>query len=256
MINDLYPIPVDEAATKFIFGRAKPARDQTGAMLLPDLLTAAEREIVHGRLKQIAAAVAPARKGEIAKAMLAIFPDLDREIAKARAKTLADAMEGLPLFAIKRAGLKLSQAGVSNPDRATLRIEAEAVARPHWNEASIGSMLLNAKRAPQEISAEERERVAARVGSFAAEQAAVYEAAEAERREAFARSEMLDSNIRRANEYRRYGFDPIFADPEKTMVVSLSLLVSLGWRIEEIGHETVLLRPTGDRYRAGERTDG
>lgn len=54
------------------------------------------------------------------------------------------------------------------------------------------------------------------------------------------------------DQYAAVGLRPVYADPNQEMLVSLPLLLSLGWQIEEVGGRNVLLRPTGEQ-EAGER---
>jgi len=255
--DPLYPVPLNDEATKFIFARARPARDEHGTMLLAAPLTAPEREIIRKRMHEIAPALASAKPAELRKALLEIFPDVERDVAKKRAKALAEGMEGLPLFAVRRAALKLSQAGISSPERVRLRTEAEAIARPHWNEASVASLLLRAKKNPDAPPNEaERERV---VAGFAALQAKLAEAGKVD--DEAKRAALTERMNERDREwqigcYREEGLAPVFADAEERYVVSIPLLLSLGWRIEEVGGRNVLVRPDGRRRKQGkDQTD-
>lgn len=253
MTDPLYPIPRNDEATKFIFARARPDRDERGTMLLAATLSAGEREVVHGRIKQIAPSLANAKPAELRKALLEVFPDEDKDAAKKRAAALAGAMQGLPLFAVRRAALKLSQAGVRAPDRVQLRTEAEAVARPYWNEVSVGSLLLHARKKPGATPNEaERERVIAGFEALSASLAQRAEDGEVEGRACRTDRLMAEHRGLHVSDYEAEGLAPVFADPDAQIVVSLPLLLSLGWRIEEVGGRNVLLRPTGEQ-EAGER---
>lgn len=259
MTDALYPIPRNDEATRFIFARIKPDRDESGAMLLAATLTAAEREIVHGRIKQIAPALANAKPAELRKALLEVFPDEDKDAAKKRAAELAKAMDGLPLFAVRRAALKLSQAGIRAPDRVQLRTEAEAVARPYWNEVSVGSMLLRAKKNPDAPPNEaERERVIAGFAALSASLAQRAEDGEGEGRACRTDRLMAEHRGLHVSDYEADGLRPVFADPDAEIVVSIPLLIKLGWRVEEIGGRKVLLRPNHEvkRESGGEDHDG
>lgn len=44
-------------------------------------------------------------------------------------------------------------------------------------------------------------------------------------------------------EYRRFGVEPPFTNGHGIPTTSLSLLLSNGWRVEEVGGKNVLLRP-------------
>jgi hypothetical protein len=50
----------------------------------------------------------------------------------------------------------------------------------------------------------------------------------------------------RINDYRDEGIDPVFADRGQRIVVSLSMLEHMGYRVEEFRGETVLVRPTDE----------
>lgn len=46
--------------------------------------------------------------------------------------------------------------------------------------------------------------------------------------------------------YRMYGLDPVYADKACTTVVSLSMLLKLGWKIQVVGdNQFELLKPVG-----------
>ncbi|MDE2103581.1 MAG: hypothetical protein KGL39_40450 [Patescibacteria group bacterium] len=259
MTDPLYPIPANVEATRFIFARARRDRDERGRMLLPTPLTAAERQMVQNRMHELAEPLRAAKPAELRKALLEAFPDVEVEMAKARAKALADGMEGLPLFAVRRAALQISQGGVGNPDRVALRTAAEEIARGYWNEASVGSMLLHARKNPQSTPGEaERARVEAgfawllgRLAQGANEGPA--SAAKAARRRT--KRMIREDREHRAAEYADSGLDPVFADKAGKIVVSLVLLEKLGWRVEQVGRETVLVRPEWLRGKTEERTE-
>lgn len=246
MTDDFYPIPENAETTKFILGRARRARDEHGRMLLDRLLDKTEREIVQLRLHELAASLKEAKRADVARELLAIFPDVEVDVAKARAKALAEGMDGLPMFAIKRAALQMSQRGVTAPERVALRTEAENVARPYWNEASIGSLLLHARKNPNAQPSEaERARISAGFDDLLAtlrerEEESPWGKKARKRRTRMANA---DSRMRRIRDYEEAGLAPMFADKAGKIVVSLALLERLGWRVEQVGHETVLVRP-------------
>lgn len=57
------------------------------------------------------------------------------------------------------------------------------------------------------------------------------------------RRKMNETNQRRAHEYRTYGLEPVYANPEKTIVTSLPMLLSKGWRIEQVNGDAILVGP-------------
>lgn len=258
MTDPLYPIPQDPETTKFIFSRARGDRDEHGSMLLDRPLTGAEREVVHKRMRAVAPHLANAKPAELRKALLEVFPGDDKDEAKARAAALADAMKGLPLFAVRRAALQLSQQGVKAPDRVQLRTAAEAAARPHWNEVSVASLLLRARKNPSAAPNEgERARVIAGFGELLATLQAGEEQSplgEHMRRRRTKRMIRADRE-RRARDYQAEGLEPVFADKGQRIVVSLPLLERLGWTVKQVGRENVLVRPQWLRGKTEERTD-
>lgn len=49
-------------------------------------------------------------------------------------------------------------------------------------------------------------------------------------------------------EYRTYGLDPVFADEDRTIVVSLAMLRSMGWVIKVVGrNQFELCEPVGKK---------
>lgn len=46
---------------------------------------------------------------------------------------------------------------------------------------------------------------------------------------------MADTKDRAIRSYRRYGLEPVWADKEQTVPVSLEMLMSLGWKIKVVG---------------------
>lgn len=258
MTDPLYPIPENAEMTKFILGRARRARDEHGRMLLDRLLDKTEREIVQLRIHELAAPLKEAKRADVARELLAIFPDVEVDVAKARAKSLAEGMDGLPMFAIKRAALQMSQRGVTAPERVALRTEAENVARPYWNEASIGSMLLHARQNPN-ASPSDAER--ARISAGFDELREILRGQEEESpwgkkaRKRRTRMANADARVRRIKDYEEVGLEPVFADKAGKIVVSLVLLENLGWHVEQVGHETVLVRPDWLRGKTEERTE-
>lgn len=259
MTDPLYPIPENPEATKFIFGRSRNKRDEHGTMLLLTPLSMAEREIIHKRLHAIAEPLAAAKPAALRKVLLGAIPGDDAEAAKMRAALLAKEMDGLPLFAVARAAEGFKNRGQDLPPPAELRMAAEAIVRPYWNEAAISSMLLRAKIDPH---ARPDGPAATRIGAGFAdlrEQIDGMTAAdeEAEARRAGARAQVMptkDDFI--AREYRRLGLEPVYIDKARTMMTSLDALLRAGWRIEEMQGENVLVRPDGRRHREEERTDG
>lgn len=59
----------------------------------------------------------------------------------------------------------------------------------------------------------------------------------------------VDATTRRANEsylrfeYSKAGVDPPFVDGRGVPTVSLSFLLKIGWRVERMGRDAVLVRP-------------
>jgi hypothetical protein len=257
MTDHLYPIPRDEPTTKFIFARSSRERDEHGTMLLAEPLSRSEREMVARRVHDVAPHLVNAKRGETRKVLLEVFPAVDdKDEAKKRVAQLAEAMKGLPLFAVRRAALKLSQAGVRMPDRVQLRTAAEEVARPHWDEVSVASMLLRARRHPGSAPGEnERARIAAGFASLVDRLRAGEEDSAWGDRERRRRSKRMIRADRenRINDYRDEGVEPVFADEGQRIVVSLPLLERLGWTVKQVGRENVLVRPDGARMQREDR---
>ena len=57
------------------------------------------------------------------------------------------------------------------------------------------------------------------------------------------------------HEYRSYGIDPPFVDLGGMPTVSLALLLDMGWRVEQVGRESTLVRPLHDTTPRKRRED-
>ncbi len=272
--SELYPIAEDAEVTKHIFRRTRKDRDENGTMIIPSALTMIEREMISKRLHAIAPHLKPATMGQIKKAVAemlvgfgAIRAAADAEAAAVIAK-FAEAMQDLPIYAIRRACLRFSRGEVrkdevgakkdldvgSPPTTAQLRMVAEAIARPDRDEATIASMLLRAKVTEErDLSDEEvakRREHAERVRKEFAEQVKAqsgeteFERDERERREHRHMSRQRQDLIA---EYEEQGLEPQFADDSRETVVSLAMMLRNGWLIERVDGRSVLMR--GDEVR-------
>lgn len=263
----LYPIPDDPEIRKFIFGRARRARDENGKMIVPVGLSAIEREMVIKRLRVLAAGLGPAENRLIKSAVLELFSGMaatesDDLGAAATAAQFVSVLRGLPYFAIKRAcdrfargevtaedvGEKTAPSKAYRPSTAQLRIVAEAIARPHWDEASVGSLLLEAVvERPIKKSEDSKERAEQFRQTFQ-QQVAQAELADRDRTEwarLIAEAEQFNRDRdARIAEYRNNGLEPVFSDASKILVTSLSMMLRNGWRVEDgLNGKSILVRP-------------
>lgn len=267
--DELYPIAVDHEASRLIFGRARRDRDpETGKMVIEEPLSSAERQIVDQRLRELAGPLAPAKPREIAAVISQTFTGLggekiesDEELAAIMTQYVK-AMAGLPLFAVARACGRFARGEVTaaelgekelrkgmRPPTSFLRIVAEKIVRPHWDEASVGSMVLNAKIAPPPASEEEMARRAekakaaiAEITKKAAERALEDAAKNAVERSAAETRRIERDRKARIAEYEAKGLDPVFADEDHRVVVSLPMMLNMGWRIETVDGRPGLTR--------------
>lgn len=277
--SELYPVPSEPELTRWMFGRSRRNRDATGHMLIPEPLTALERQTVESRLRALAGPLAPAKRGEIAAAVRETFAGfLALEGDAGAAAVVAQyvvTLKGLPLFAIRRACLRFAQGYVTaeelgektisnrgRPNTAQLRIVAEAVVRPHWDEASCASLLLGARVEPPEPTPEERARTAAAIEAKHAELTARLAQSNleegqrelADRERARTTAGRRDREAREA-EYRARGLEPVYADPARTIVVSLPMMLASGATIEEVDGVPTLVRPAGGGTAAEPRRE-
>lgn len=98
----------------------------------------------------------------------------------------------------------------------------------------------------------ERVKIAEERNAILAQQEAI---ASAERkREADALTARANESFRRY-EYQRAGVAPPFVDLDGAPTVSLSLLLNQGWRIEQVGQQSTLVRPFHDIKPRKSRAD-
>ena len=267
--DELYPIPEAPEVRKLIFGMATRDRDENGKMLMLRALTTPEREAISNRMHQLAGPLAPAADGKIKAAINQMFLGLggsatgdDMEAAAMLAQYVAT-MRGLPLFAIKQACGRFARGEVTadevgeeriikgiRPSTAYLRIVAEKIARRYWDEASVGSLVLNGVVAlPPPVKTEaSREHVAKVIKETAAKLAE--QDLEERKRDVADGIRREDEATRRHREtiladYEARGLEPVYWDPAtKKMLVAVSTLLTMGWTIEDGPNDRpVLMRP-------------
>lgn len=240
-------------------------------MLLSTPLTMPERQIIHRRLEELRPGLAPAKPSQIKQAVMEMFVAFtagrgqdESETAIVVAKYV-EVLSGLPYFAIKRAAQRFEGGHVTAddigekkppskafpPSAPQLRMVAEAIVRPHWDEATVGDMLLRAKvDSNQPLSDEEKakrkayvERVMKEINAAAAA-ANMKDATEQAERERM----KSETTARRHEEmllaeYRQQGLEPVFCDADKTIIQSLTGLLRRGWTIQQVDGENVLVQP-------------
>lgn len=262
---ELYPIPEDPEVRRLIFRKSRKEFDERGKMLIAAPLTADERAMIHKRMRVVAEGVTPAADRMLKNAVLELLSGMastEREDVSAAVTVtqFVTVLRGLPYFAVKRACDRFASGMVTaeeiggervsrtfRPSTAQLRIVAENIARPYWDEASVGHLLLNAEvERPMVKSAESRQRAADFRRSFSEQVAA----AEIEERNQTARDmEYLEAHkFNRDRDaliegYRARGLEPVFADPLKVHVTSIEMLLHNGWSIEEVEGRPTLMRP-------------
>lgn len=259
--GELFPIAAEPDVTRMIFRRARRDRYPDGKMIIDEPISSIDREIIARRMRDLTPGLAPARRGDIAQQVTALFAGFresrfaDDDEAQATVAQYVRTLEGLPFFAIARACLRFARAEVKPeevraktlavdraPDCTHLRIVAEKIARPHWDELSVGSMLLSARFQPRAApeTAEQRAEKAVAIKRANEEFQCAMANKELDRiaEENRARERSADDLKNRQrdaliDDYRRRGLEPVYADEGKTVVVSLPMMLHQGWRIEE-----------------------
>lgn len=263
--GEVYPLDNDpefEETARALLNGAE--RNIVGRTILGRAMTKPERAIVQRRQSALNPALVHARASEIklvVEQMLAGMGMAMMEMAEAQVLvaqfcvTLSD----LPLFAIAQACLRFARGQVRaeeldlkkfprgyRPTTDQVHAIAEAIAAPRRNEFYVCRALLNAEIALPMPTPEQRANGAAtleKVGAMLAAKSAELDAADmGQRGKAL---NQIDEMARKSliREYTSRGLDPVYAAPG--VPTSLSMLLSQGWEIKQIGQENVLVRPGG-----------
>lgn len=235
-------------------------------MIIPTPLSIVERQMFSSRRSKLAPVLAPAGSREIRallkQAFAGWFSMEDEMGASAVLAQYSAVLRGLPLFAIHQALQKFVMGQVTaadvhsekdprkgyRPAQDHLRIVAEKIARPHWDEAKACDLLLNAVVVLEEAPRTEQAKAHAMEVAEAVRRQTEATVAAQDLRDAEAKARNAE-RVASANaalilaEYRRHGISPVYADAAKTVPVSLPMLLRNGYRIETFGSEKVLVKP-------------
>jgi hypothetical protein len=258
--SELYPIANDPEANRLIEGLATPERDERFNFVLRRPLTMVEKEILSARSRAILPHLAGAKYSKIAKAVLNLFTGLggtsaNEEDAEVIAAQYANVLSGLPQWAIDRACMRFARGEVEasevgaktldksfRPASSHLRIIADKIARPYYSEAKRIEMTLRGTVAKAEITPEERARTGAKIAEYLKTRKLETEAVDLHaEQDRTAKSAELTKTLILA-EYQSAGIKPVVGADGVTLC-SLSLMRSLGYTVQEIGDERVLVAP-------------
>lgn len=233
--------------------------------------TDAERAILEKRLAAINAELLPistnaAARGAAAEVIAGLLVGYGYARGDKRAAqtvtVYVNHLETVPLFAVRAACEDVKSGRVFDtdkrtgnrvplsPDKEPSTIRLRAVAQRHVDvlktERWRFQRVLTAKIAPPPISDVERARVAA--GFEALKDELVTRNAETNLAEQAASAAVAEADLKRIREailaeYRREGLEPVYSDTARTEPTAISLLIALGWRIEDIKGGRVLVAP-------------
>lgn len=250
-----------------------PDRDAEGNAVLRRALTLPERQAISARAAQLSPWM---KRGSTSKVvsliteMLSGFggSQMSLEEASAVASQYAAVVSGLPLWAIERACMRFAGGEVSaaevgakmldrsfRPSSAQLNIVASKMANQVYDEVSRLSKIARGTVALRHVPPEERERVQAKLDELLGTLRAKGEnfdkaGAESRTAEAAKRSEALA-----LREYRAAGLEPVRSSDG--MIISLSMLRSIGWIVEEVdGHPALIAPPKPETRRPTARDMG
>ena len=268
--KELYPVQPDTEVTRLVWRLSTNDRDDVGRMVLTAKLTTIDREAIARRRDMLAPAIARAESRQIRNAVLQMLigwssaKDSNDESAKATLAQYVHVLMGLPMFAIERSCGRWARGEVAPgevgerqlsrsfaPSTAQVRIVAEKIAQPYFDEFRKCSLLLHTIVQRPPLSEEDRKKEGDAISRMHEE----YKRGQAERelndlqsrakQEADRTQQARDRNERFIqNEYAKAGVKPV-AD-ESGSIRPLSILLQQGWQIMGIKGENVLVAPRGN----------
>lgn len=258
--RSLYPIQRNDGSDRLI-DSVVSFRHDDGRYEIVRALTADERRQLVARRDGIAPHLATAKAAYIVDCVLEMMIGFvgaksSAEDAKAVAAQYAAVLHGLPPWAIKRACLRWAMGQVAPdevgekalnrsfaPSAAQVRIIAEAIVRPHLQELVRINRTLEATvgvaRSPQDREVT-RSRIAAMHEGYkqhVAAREATRLAHETARIAELAKEKMAANAELVRREYQALGL------PVPTPLVSLTSMKAMGWTVEQINGENVLVAP-------------
>lgn len=230
-----------------------------GKVILRRPLTPAERGSISDRVNALTAWLTPTERNKAMQAVVAMlmgFPGAvpDRKEGVAKAAVYVAALRDEPLWAVQRACERFSMGQVTReeaggdvnpafaPSTAQLAKVVAAVAKPVRDERSTLVRVLGGMPEPPDLTPEQREEMASRLGQVAAELRNRQEGeAASSLNEARAKQSERSMRLLEA-EYQAAGVEVPAGE-----LVSLSLRRALGWRTEEVDGKMVLVSPPAMR---------
>ena len=182
----------------------------------------------------------------------------DEDEAEVIAAQYAKVLSGFPLWAIERACLRFARGEVKaeevgakvldpsfRPASSQLRMIVEKVSRPYYSEVKRIEMTLRGTVAELELTPEERERTGKKIAEYLATRKLETEKVDVQlQQDAAAGAAEVTRRLILA-EYAGAGVKPFYG--ADGTLCSLPLLRSLGYTIQEIGMERVLIAPAKER---------
>lgn len=272
-VAELYPPQCSSDFWSFLYAVATPETDPEGNFVLRRALSRHEREALARRKQTLTPWLEAGPRNKVARAVTnmlvgwsAAGKAMTMEEAAAVATQYTVALAGVPLWAVERACIRFAGGQVRAeelkrksidwsfpPSSADLRIVAVEIARPFGEELTRIRMTLNGRAGrPSTASLEERAAALARIDAWLAERRGGDKyATEAEMA---ARNARLFADEERRTEEALRAYDALgLRRPPITKgkpVVTPSILMSLGWTVEEVDGDRVLVTPAWLRTTA------
>lgn len=257
---ELYPPLSPEGTTKLVAGISNGDRDSDGKLLLRRALTKPERAMLQDRARAVGPWTVPGSRERIVAAVTSMLvgwaaggKSLTIREAGAIASQYAATLASQPTWAVERACLRFAQGSVTAeevkaksvdwsypPTSAQVWMVTNDLSRHVRQEAvNIGAILRGTVRA--EMSAEERERMDAATAAWLEQSGARGRSAAIERESARPLDDrkMADAALR---EYDRLGISRPAIQPGG-LVTTPQLLLGMGWTIEAVNGQNVLVAP-------------
>lgn len=261
--RSLYPIDERDTTTEQVVSAVLSFRTSDGRYELSRHLTPDERRRLSARRNHLVDNLQAAKVSEYQADVIQMLigfggATTDAKEAAGIAAQYATVLSGLPAWAVRRACQRWSMGQVTaeeigaktvsfthRPSAANVRVVAEGIVRPFVQEVARCNKTLNSTVPVPEQTPEERAKTAARIRKLADETIARIDRADA--KEALAEQEArreADERAREAHEARLRGeYAARGLTPPGGQLVSLAMLLKMGWTIESDGKTNFLVRP-------------
>lgn len=257
--GELYPAPTSAELYRFMSAVATGGRDDSHNALLRRALTTVERQALSDRAGEIAPLLERGAYRKIMRLvaeMLAGFGSAraSEEEAEIIAAQYAAALGGLPVWAVERAcgrfsrgEVEASEVGSKHLDRAfapstaQLRMVADKVVKPFVEDLYRIRMICGGTVERPDLSPEERERVGVKIAEYIEKRKREVDVENETKKQDGGARAIENTKQMVLAEYAAAGVKPVYS--ENGTLCSLSLYRSVGYTIQDVGGERVLVAP-------------